>query len=168
MVIYMKFRLPIINLPFSFNSSRPPRAAEERTPPCSPREDAPSDTGNAPYVFHLDRAALNSTDYRRALWTGNKLQLVSMRIPQGEEIGEEIHPDTDQFIKIVSGSGVVTFTDEHTGKKTVLPISREYAALIPKGTRHNIKNTGRTPLILYSIYAPREHPYGTVQETKQS
>jgi mannose-6-phosphate isomerase-like protein (cupin superfamily) len=42
----------------------------------------------------------------------------------------------------------------------------DFAFIIPAGTWHNLVNTGRTPLKLYSIYAPPQHPYGTIHETK--
>lgn len=38
--------------------------------------------------------------------------------------------------------------------------------MIPAGTWHNIINTGNKPLKVYSIYAPPQHPRGTVHETK--
>jgi oxalate decarboxylase/phosphoglucose isomerase-like protein (cupin superfamily) len=40
------------------------------------------------------------------------------------------------------------------------------AILIPAGTWHNLTNTGHFPLKLYSIYAPPNHPFGTVHVTK--
>jgi len=39
--------------------------------------------------------------------------------------------------------------------------------MIPAGTWHNVVNTGHKPLKVYVIYAPPEHPFGTVHETKQ-
>jgi mannose-6-phosphate isomerase-like protein (cupin superfamily) len=38
--------------------------------------------------------------------------------------------------------------------------------MIPAGTWHNVINTGNIPLKLYSIYAPPQHPHGTVHVTK--
>ncbi|HEX3043939.1 MAG TPA: cupin domain-containing protein, partial [Bacillota bacterium] len=43
-----------------------------------------------------------------------------------------------------------------------------YAIFIPAGTWHNLTNTGNKPIKLYSIYAPPNHPHGTVQQTKES
>ena len=45
--------------------------------------------------------------------------------------------------------------------------SDDYAIIIPAGTQHNIINTGNTPLKLYAIYAPPEHPANTVHSTKE-
>ncbi len=56
--------------------------------------------------------------------------------------------------------------------KTVLNhqqrVNSNYAVIIPAGTWHNIINIGNTPLKLYSIYAPPQHPFGTVHETKKA
>lgn len=38
--------------------------------------------------------------------------------------------------------------------------------MVPAGTWHNVINTGNIPLKLYSIYAPPNHPFGTVHSTK--
>ena len=42
----------------------------------------------------------------------------------------------------------------------------DFAIVIPAGKWHNLTNTGDVPLKLYSIYAPPQHPFGTVHETK--
>lgn len=42
----------------------------------------------------------------------------------------------------------------------------DFAFIIPAGKWHNLINTGDTSLKLYSIYAPPQHPRGTVHETK--
>jgi mannose-6-phosphate isomerase-like protein (cupin superfamily) len=42
-----------------------------------------------------------------------------------------------------------------------------YAIFIPAGTWHNLINTGHKPIKLYSIYAPPQHPWGTVHETRE-
>ena len=41
-----------------------------------------------------------------------------------------------------------------------------WAVIVPAGTWHNVSNTGKGPLTLYSIYAPPQHPPGTVHATK--
>jgi len=46
-------------------------------------------------------------------------------------------------------------------------VSDDYAIVIPAGKWHNLINTGCKPLKLYSIYAPPEHPFGTIHETKE-
>ena len=45
-------------------------------------------------------------------------------------------------------------------------VSDDFAIIIPAGTWHNVTNTGNIPLKLYSIYAPPNHPFGTVHVTK--
>ena len=39
--------------------------------------------------------------------------------------------------------------------------------LVPAGTHHNVVNSSKTALLkLYTIYAPPNHPAGTVHKTK--
>ncbi len=41
------------------------------------------------------------------------------------------------------------------------------AVVVPAGTYHNVINTSKTtPLKLYTIYSPTNHPDGTVHTTK--
>jgi len=125
-----------------------------------------TDYGPKPYVVNIEEATLGNETYRTALWTGENLQVTLMSIPPGEDIGLEVHPNGDQFIRIEDGKGVVKMGD----RKDYLPfqtrVSDDYAMMIPAGKWHNVVNTGATPLKLYAIYAPPEHTRGTVHPTK--
>jgi mannose-6-phosphate isomerase-like protein (cupin superfamily) len=44
--------------------------------------------------------------------------------------------------------------------------SDDDAVFVPAGTWHNLVNTSNDVLKVYSIYAPAEHPHGTVHATK--
>lgn len=129
-------------------------------------EDSNRDFGNAPYAFDIENATGTNTDYRAALWTGKHLQLTVMSIPAGEETGIEMHSNLDQFIRIESGTGRVEMGRLKSNMNYKVPLDSRYAVIIPAGTYHNIINTGRVPLKLYSIYTPKEHPFGTVDRTK--
>jgi mannose-6-phosphate isomerase-like protein (cupin superfamily) len=83
-----------------------------------------------------------------------------MRIPAGEEIGEEVHDDVDQVIAIVDGSGEAVLDDVPT------QIDGGDLVLVPAGTKHNVRNVGTGDLKLYTVYAPPEHPDGTVHRTR--
>lgn len=106
-----------------------------------------------------DRAELNN-DFRRVLYTGPNLQLVVMSLQPGEEIGEEVHEHTDQFFRVEEGKGEVVMDGR------VSPIDSDMAMLVPAGIKHNIRNTGRQALKLYTLYAPPEHEDGTVHRTR--
>ena len=126
-----------------------------------------SDMGPEPYVTDVDRMAVLNKDYRNALWTGNHLQMALMTIPPGGEIGPENHPDTDQFIRVEQGRGIAAM-----GSDRNMTDLRQYVRIgdvvfVPAGTWHNIINIGNTPLKLYSIYAPPQHPFGTVHKTRK-
>ncbi len=124
------------------------------------------DHGPEPYVTNIDQATRCNTNYRTALWTGRHLQLTLMSIPVGGEIGLEVHPDTDQFLRIESGSGVTLLGPEKNRLNERRQVFDGYAVFVPAGTWHNIVNTGNQPLKLYTLYAPPHHPHGTVQATK--
>ncbi|MFW5980783.1 MAG: cupin domain-containing protein [Halanaerobiaceae bacterium] len=125
------------------------------------------DYGPYPFTINIERATVQNDYYRFALWTGEYLQLTLMSINAGEEIGLEIHPDHDQFIRIERGRGIVMMGDSEDQLDYRAAVYDDYAIFIPAGKWHNLINTGRKPLKLYSIYAPPEHPHGTVHETKE-
>ena len=113
------------------------------------------------YVANIEAATTDNTDYRRVLYTGGKSQLVVMAIQPGDEIGEEVHDDIDQFIRVESGAGtaILNGDEEHV-------LEDDWAVIIPAGVKHNVVNTGTEVLKLYSIYSPAEHKEGTVHPTK--
>lgn len=126
-----------------------------------------NDFGPNPFVTNINSATLRNNNFRTALWTGNHLQLTLMSINVGEDIGLEVHPNTDQFIRIEQGQGVVVMGDSQDSFNFRQNVYDDYIIIIPAGKWHNIINTGSVPLKLYSIYAPPSHPHGTVHETKQ-
>jgi mannose-6-phosphate isomerase-like protein (cupin superfamily) len=106
-----------------------------------------------------DLAELNN-DFRRVLYTGPNLQLVVMSLQPGEEIGEEVHEHTDQFFRVEEGTGEIVMDGRPS------QIDSDMAMLVPAGIKHNIRNTGRKALKLYTLYAPPEHEDGTVHHTR--
>lgn len=124
------------------------------------------DYGGQPYVVNITQATRQNNAFRRALWTGTHLQATLMSIPAGGEIGLENHPHTDQFIRIEQGQGLVKMGTRKDNLDFNRNVCDDFAIFIPAGTWHNVINTGRIPLKLYSIYAPPQHPKGTLQQTK--
>ena len=99
-------------------------------------------------------------DFRRVLYTGRNLQLVLMTLQPGEEIGEEVHEDRDQFFRIEEGEGAIDIDGRAN------PVEDDFAVIVPAGARHNVRNTGDEPLRFYTLYGPPEHKDGIVQATK--
>lgn len=89
-----------------------------------------------------------------------------MSLKVGEDIGLEIHPNVDQFLRIEQGQGIVQMGNRKDNLNFVQNVYDDFAIMIPAGTWHNVTNTGNIPLKLYSIYAPPQHPFGTVHVTK--
>lgn len=127
-----------------------------------------SDYGANPFITNLDRDVLSNSNFRTARWTGTHLQLTLMCIPVGSEIGLEVHPKVDQFLYIESGNGLAMMGTEKNCLDYQGYVSSQYAILIPAGTWHNIKNIGNCDLKLFSIYAPPQHPFGTMHHYKPS
>jgi len=125
------------------------------------------DQGPYPFTVNIEEVTLQNSYFRVSLWTGNHLQLTLMSLNAGEDIGLEMHPDTDQFLHIVRGQGLVVMGDSRENLHFRQRVYDNYVVFIPAGKWHNLINTGRTPLKLYSIYAPPAHPRGTVHRTKK-
>jgi mannose-6-phosphate isomerase-like protein (cupin superfamily) len=113
------------------------------------------------YVDNIEEVTTGNDDFRRVLYTGKYLQLVLMTLQPGEEIGEEVHEDRDQFFRIEEGSGEVRID----GKAS--PVEDDFAVIVPAGARHNVINTGEEPLRLYTLYGPPEHKDGVVHKDKE-
>lgn len=125
------------------------------------------DYGPVPFVFNSEKAAKQNDNFRSTVWTGNHLQVTLMSIEVGEEIGVENHPNIDQFLQIEQGYGLVKMGYNKDAMNMQAEVSDDDAIIVPAGTWHNLINTGKVPLKLFSIYAPPQHPHGTVHITKE-
>jgi Mannose-6-phosphate isomerase len=124
------------------------------------------DYGPNPFVVNIEEASKQNNNFRTALWTGDHLQVTLMSIGVGEDIGLELHPNLDQFIRIEEGQGLVMMGDRRDKLDFQEMVYDDFAFVIPAGKWHNLINTGNRPIKLYSIYAPPQHPRGTVHVTK--
>ena len=124
------------------------------------------DYGPEPIVVNIENITKQNDTFRTALWTGHNLQLTLMNINPCESIGLEIHPDVDQFIRIEQGSGFIQMGNTKNNLNFQQKVFDNYAFIIPAGKWHNLTNIGNIPLKLYSIYAPPNHPKGTIHYTK--
>ncbi|KOY80301.1 cupin domain-containing protein [Lysinibacillus macroides] len=124
------------------------------------------DYGGEPFVIDIEEATKRNNHYRTALWTGANLQVTVMSLDVGEDIGLEVHPHVDQFICIEEGRGVTQMGPRRDYLNVQKNVSEDTAIMVPAGTWHNVTNTGNKPLKLYTIYAPPNHPFGTIHRTK--
>lgn len=116
----------------------------------------------AGYIADIEKETKENTNFRKVLFTGPQSQLVVMSLKPGEDIGEEVHNDIDQFIRIEEGEAKVVLDGEET------EIKDDWATVIPAGTKHNMINTSQEKeLKLYTIYSPAEHKDGTIHKTKE-
>lgn len=124
------------------------------------------DNGPNPYVVDIEKVTVENEAFRRALWTGENMQLTLMTIKPGEDIGLEVHNEHDQFLRVEKGSGTVQMGPSEDNLDFVEKVADDFAVFVPAGVWHNITNDSDEDLKLYSIYAPAEHPHGTVHADK--
>ena len=110
-------------------------------------------------VQNIESLAIKNNEFRRVLYTANHCQLVVMALKPKEEIGAEVH-QLDQFFRVEGGSGEAVLDGVRTA------IRAGFAVVVPAGTDHNIINTGRASLKLYTLYAPPNHRDGVVHRTR--
>lgn len=110
------------------------------------------------YVKNIENITIRNDDFRQVLYTAKNCQLVIMALKPKEEIGMEVHT-LDQFFRVEEGTGEAVLDGIHTA------ISAGFAVLVPAGTNHNIINTGKVPMKLYTLYAPPNHRDGVIHHT---
>ena len=122
------------------------------------------DYGPSPFAFNIHHSTTKNQNFRTTLWTGNHLQLTLMSIPVKCDIGVEMHPNVDQFVRVESGRARVYFGNSRNSLREAGVANENYAILIPAGTWHNIINASRRTLKLSSVYAPPHHPKCTIEK----
>lgn len=125
------------------------------------------DIGPNPFVGNIDEITKNNNTFRTVIWTGKHLQVTVMSIKPGEDIGIELHKDSDQFVRIEEGSGLLKIGNNKDNLNFQKKVYDDFAFIIPAGKWHNLINTGTKPLKIYSIYAPPEHKQGSVKLNKE-
>ncbi len=114
------------------------------------------------YAGPIEKLTGKNIYFRQVIFTGQHTQLVVMCLQKGEEIGNEVHPNTDQFFRIEEGEAkfVLNGSEVHM-------VGAGDAVVVPAGTYHNVINTSKTrQLKLYTLYSPPNHADGTVHKTK--
>lgn len=113
------------------------------------------------FVTNIEQDTKNNNNFRKVIYTGKHSQLVLMSLAPGEDIGEEVHADNDQFFRVDAGVGQVIIDGNTT------EIADGAAVVVPAGAQHNVINTSETEsLKLYTIYSPPHHKDGIVRASK--
>lgn len=112
------------------------------------------------YVAPLKRLTRGNDDFRHVLFSTGKMQLVLMSLKPGEAIGAEVHATHDQFLRIEKGKGRLKL-----GHARIV-VSAGDAIMVPAGQSHNLTNTGKRRMRLYTLYAPPNHPSGLIEPTR--
>lgn len=113
------------------------------------------------FFGHIEKETKGNKNFRKVLYTGKHSQLVLMSLKPKEEIGMEVHEDNDQFFRFEKGKGKVVIDGNEYDVKD------GDAIVVPSGAEHNVINTGKEELKLYTIYSPAHHKDGIVRATKE-
>lgn len=114
------------------------------------------------YKNNIEKLTLINENFRQVLYTGQHSQLVLMSLKPQEEIGLEVHEESDQFFRFERGTGLVIIdgAEQLVGDGDVI--------IVPAGAKHNIINSSETEFLkLYSIYSPPHHHDGVIHLTKE-
>lgn len=125
-----------------------------------------TDFGPNPYVANIQQMSIANNNFRTAVWTGCDFQMTHMCIPPCQDIGAEVHPDTEQLIRVEQGNAMAIMGECEDRMDYQQCMNVGDAVFVPAGIWHNVVNTGRQPLKLSSIYSPPHHPHGTIHRTK--
>lgn len=110
---------------------------------------------------NIEKETLDNDNFRKVLYTGKHLQLVLMSLKPGEEIGEEIHQNNDQFFRFESGTGKCTIDENN------YQVTEGDVIVVPAGSKHNVIHTVDEPFKMYTIYSPPNHQDGIIRATKK-
>jgi len=114
------------------------------------------------FKSNIEKDTIANSNFRKVLYTSKHSQLVLMSLKPNEEIGEETHPDNDQFFRIEAGRGKCVIDGNN------YKIKDGDAIVVPAGAKHNIINEDdEAELKMYTIYSPAHHKDGTVRATKE-
>jgi mannose-6-phosphate isomerase-like protein (cupin superfamily) len=114
------------------------------------------------FEINIEKSTEENKDFRRVLYTAKHLQLVLMTLKPNEEIGEETHPEIDQFLRFESGFGKCLINGIECN------VASGDVIIVPAGAIHNVINTSNEKdLKLYTIYAGPNHKDGVVRATKK-
>ena len=114
------------------------------------------------FKSNIEKETTANKDFRKVRYTGKHMQLVLMTLKPGEEIGEEVHEDNDQFFRFEKGNGKCIIDGNEYA------VEDGDAVIVPAGAKHNVINTGsEESLHMYTLYAPPHHKDGIVRHTKK-
>jgi mannose-6-phosphate isomerase-like protein (cupin superfamily) len=119
------------------------------------------------WAGNIEQMTLDNTTFRTVVFTGAHAQLTMMRLAPGEDIGREVHPDRDQFLRLEQGTARVELGSTEDAIEETYDVAADWAFIVPAGVWHDVVNTGDEEVKLYSLYSPPEHPAGTIHRTKQ-
>ncbi len=112
------------------------------------------------YMKNLTQQAIDNTDFRQVIATGNNMQVVIMSLKPHEDIGMEVHEHNEQILMCIRGQGKLIINE------TEAEFATGDVALVRAGLKHNFINDSHETMQIITIYSPPHHPAGTIHHTK--
>jgi mannose-6-phosphate isomerase-like protein (cupin superfamily) len=83
----------------------------------------------------------------------DRSQAATMVLQPGQATGgaDNVHAGVDQWLYVIAGAGQATVNGRRVN------VAAGDLLLIEAGERHEIRNTGTTPLVTVNVYAPPEY-----------
>lgn len=114
-----------------------------------------------PYQTNIFKATKENKFFRQVLFTGQKSQLVVMSLKKNGEIGEETHEKVEQIFFFQKGDAKVILD----GVESVA--TKGDILIVTPGTKHNVINTGKGALKVWTVYCPPNHIDARIHKTKK-
>ena len=89
------------------------------------------DQGPNPYVVNIEELTKANENFRTATWTGTYFQMTLMSIEVGGQVGLEVHPDTDQFLRLEQGKAKVVMGSSEDSLDKEWEAQDDWAILYP-------------------------------------
>lgn len=98
----------------------------------------------------MERTSLGFDRFFEVVMETTEAQAAQMTLAPGEQTGgpENYHADSDQWLFVVGGQGVVTVDGEET------TVTEGDLLRIEAGERHAVANDGETPFETLNFYTP--------------
>ena len=81
------------------------------------------------------------------------MSAVTLFFEPGQGHARHNHPESEQFIFVISGQGEQMVEDQD-GQPVIEPLSAGSLVSIPKGAYHSTFNTGWEPMRILAVYSP--------------
>lgn len=118
------------------------------------------------WALNIEEVTNANTNFLEVIHTGEYSQVTLMSVEPGDDIGNHLHRDIDQLVRIEGGGGRLTLGSKRDRVEETHELERGWAAFIPAGAWHNVVNTGTVALKLQLVHSPAKRWRNDVYATR--